>query len=110
MSMNSLIMDTLSTLDVPVSFLDYKGVLTTYITFMEYMGQGASYSDNKETDTEHLMQINIFSKDNYTDLVKQVKDLLTSVGFTRSYETELYENDTFYNHKILRMTINENLN
>jgi len=108
-SVNKQIMDALTPLNIPVSFQNYKGAATTYITFFEYMQQGASYSDNNETNTEHFLQVDVWSKVDYTSIVAQAKTLLTAAGFRRSYETEMYEADILTYHKVLRVVMNEEI-
>lgn len=102
MSLNSLIIDTLAPTDVPVDFLTYGGANTTYITFFEYNQQGVLFGDDEELNTRHSIQVDIWSKDNYISLVKQVKTLLKGIGFTRNFETEFHEKDTQTYHKVMR--------
>jgi hypothetical protein len=105
--MNNLIVETLTPLNVPVSFQTYIGTAITYVTFFEYMCQGGSFSDNAESSTDHFLQIDVWSKTDYSDIVTQVKTLLTNVNFHRTYETEQYESDVLTFHKIIRMVYNE---
>lgn len=102
MSLNSLIINNLKPLGVPVAFLNYKGKATTYIRFFEYNQNGALYGDDQELKSRHFIQVDIFSRNDYTDLVKQVKDKLKTIGFIRNFETEMYETDTDFYHKVLR--------
>lgn len=102
MSLNSLIISTLKTLGVPVAFQTYKGTESTYITFFEFNQTAHEKADDVETKTRHSIQVDVFSNGDYTALVQQVKDSLISVGFTRSMETEYYEDDLNIYHKILR--------
>jgi hypothetical protein len=102
MSLNKLIIDTLSPLGVPVNFQRYTGNETTYITFFEYNQQPGLNADDSEQVTEHYIQVDIWSKGDYTNLVQQVKDALNGVGFFRTSETELYEPDTQIFHKVIR--------
>jgi len=107
--MNELIIATLKPLGIPVCSLYYQGIETTYITFFELIAQGGSWANNKETNTEHHVQIDIWSKDNYTDIVTQTKTLLKNIDFHRNYETEMYESDTKTFHKIIRVIKNEDI-
>lgn len=107
MSLNSLIINTLKPLGIPVKFqtLSEKEKLSdpsSYITFFEYNQRSALDSDDEETLTRHFIQVDIWSKVDYTDLVKQVKENLKQVGFSRNFETELYETDTKIFHKVIR--------
>ena len=105
--MNKQIIDALKNLSVPVSFQTYSGTATTYITFSKYLENVESYADNKETSISNYIQVNVFSKGDYTTLVDSALDALKTVGFRRTYVTELYENDTKLYHKVIRITKNE---
>lgn len=102
MNLNSLIIESLSDLNVPVAFLNYTGDKKTYIRFFEY-DQGAELSaDNEELYTGHYIQVDVFSPSNYFEIVEGVKRNLKNVGFKKNFETELYEDDTKLYHKVLR--------
>lgn len=102
--MNNLILTTLKPLvNNQVGFLKYSGTATTYITFFEILQQGQAYADNTEIATSRNYQIDIFTKGSYTELAKQVIAALKAVGFKRSTENDLYEPDTGYYHKVIRL-------
>lgn len=106
--MNKLILDTLRHIDIPIAFQKYRGKQTTYCTFFTYLEQGEVYADDNEIITGQYVQVDIYSKGNYVPYVTQIKELLTSNGFRRTYETELYEDDTNYFHKVLRFSYAKN--
>jgi hypothetical protein len=97
-----MIVDTLKPINIPVSFQKYTGKAKTYITFHEYFTSGEEYEDDLEFYTGHYIQIDIWSKDDYTDIVKEVIDRLKNIGFKRLNEADLYESDTGIYHKSLR--------
>ena len=67
--------------------------------FNKYLQQGEGYSEDDEELTGHYIQLNLFSKNDNTTLVKQLKELLISANFKRLNEYEFYESDTcYYNH------------
>lgn len=107
MSLNKLIMDTLKPTGVPVSFQTYTGTASTYITFFEYNQNAALNADDEEITTNYSIQVDIWSKGDYTSIVKQAKDLMKQAGFRRTTETELYEPDTKIFHKVLRFSFVE---
>jgi hypothetical protein len=102
MNLNSLVVDTIKNLGVPVSFQNYTGKEPTYITFFEYNQQGEEYADDTEIGTGHFIQIDIWSKSDYIMLVESVKNSLIKAGFWRLSEIDLYENDTNIYHKGMR--------
>lgn len=108
MDINKLIINTLKPINVPVNFEFYKGDETTYITFSEYLQQGEVFSDDEENATGHYIQVNVFSKKNYSKIVDQVKKLLIEQGFIRKTEHGLYETDTQIYHRVIRFFYMEN--
>lgn len=99
---NKLIINTLKPLSVPVCFQKYTGKANTYITFHEYIESGEFFEEDEEVFTGHYIQVDVWSKDDYTVLAKSIKDLLQTVGFKRLDEADLYEKDTDLYHKGIR--------
>lgn len=99
-----MIINALKPLNVPVAFQTYKGNSSTYIRFFEYNQTGALYGEDRELKSNHYIQVDVFSKNDYTELVQQVKDKLKALGFIRKMETELYEADTDFYHKVIRFS------
>ena len=109
LDINNLIETTLKPTDLPISFQVHSGVATTYITYTEYLGQAETFSDDEDETEGHYVQINVYSKENYNNIVKQVKALMKKAGFGRTTEINLYENDTKLFHKGIRYFYEENL-
>ena len=99
---NQLIISALAPLGIPVSNLKYSGIATTYITFFCYNEQGEAWAENKEIATGFYMQVDVWSKGDFTAIVEQVKTLLEGAGLARTYATEMYEDDTKIYHKATR--------
>ena len=99
---NKLIMDTLKPLNVPISFQKSSSKTFPYITFFEYLDQGEVYSDDIENCAGHYIQVDIWSKDDYSTLKEQVVDLLEQQGFKRQSGQDLYETDTQIYHRVIR--------
>ncbi|KOA76597.1 hypothetical protein ADU78_05795 [Clostridium botulinum] len=108
MNINNLIINTLKPIGVPAVFEFYAGSETTYITFSEYLQQGEVFCDDEEQATGHYIQVNVFSKKNYSKVVDQVKVLLKEKGFIRKTEHGLYEPDTQIYHRVIRFFYVEN--
>ena len=104
---NTLVMDTLSPLKIPVSFQKYTGNETAYITFFEYLQQSESFADNMETCIGHYIQVDVWSKEDYTILVDSIVNEMTKAGFRKTTQTEMYENETQTYHKVLRFFYEE---
>jgi len=102
---NSLVMTKLKLLGVPVSFRTYSGKASTYITFFCYNEQGEDWAENSEIATGYSIQVDIWSKGDYSDLAVQVRIALETVGFKRTTAQDLpYEPDTALFHKALRFS------
>ncbi|MBT2735136.1 hypothetical protein [Bacillus sp. ISL-7] len=101
MSLNSLIITELKPL-APTFYLTYSGSIFPHITFFEFNQQSALNADDSEEMTSYSIQVDIWSLNDYTSLVDQVKTSLQAIGFRRTNETEFYENDTKIYHKVLR--------
>ena len=99
---HKLIMDTLKPLNIPVSFQKYSEKAETYITFHEYMTSGEGYEEDEEMLTGHYVQVDVWTKSDYTELVGKIRSAVLSAGFKRLNEIDLYEEDTKIYHKAMR--------
>lgn len=102
MNYKKLIRDTLVPLGVPVEFSNYSGDETTYITFFRYNEQGEEWAEDEEIATGYYIQVDIWSKSDYTILEDQVKAAMISAGFSRSSAQDFYEKDTGIYHAAIR--------
>ena len=102
---NSLILQALRPLRVPVSFQKYSGKESTYITFFSYLEQGEQYADNEEKETGYYIQLDVWSKNDYTELVENVTNAMKAAGFRRTSAVDLFEEDTKIYHKAIRFFI-----
>lgn len=99
MVINKIVLETLASLEVPVAFQKYSGKDSTYITFHEYLQNGEDFSEDQESQTGHYIQVDVWSKSDYTALVTMVKSRLLAAGFHRLNEADFYESDTALYHK-----------
>lgn len=102
---NGLVMKALKPLDFPVSFQKYSGKEHTYITFFSYLEKGEMYADNEEKVTGHYIQVDIWSKKDYTSIYKKVENVMKAAGFRRTSAADLFEKDTKIYHKAIRYFI-----
>ncbi len=75
---------------------------TPYIEYEIFDENGEDYAENKEIATNYYIQIDIFSKGDYTDLENLIKEKMLNAGFERSMCADLYEEDTQFYHKAMR--------
>jgi hypothetical protein len=94
--------------NIPVSFLNYEGKSTTYITYQSINNSGSLSGDNEIIGYIDYYDIDIYSKSNYFNIVKEVKKIMKANGFmwqpSMSSE-DMFEDDTGYYHKTLCFAI-----
>ena len=102
MSINKEIISALKDINVPVRFQTFSGREETYITFFTYLDKPELHSDDKEAVTGYYIQIDIWSKTDYTEIAKEVHQSMLTQGFTKLNFYDLYEEDTKTYHKVMR--------
>jgi hypothetical protein len=102
MSINQDVMEALKDTGVPVSFQTYTGTADAYITFFTYLDKPEQHADDKETITGHYVQVDVWSKGDYTDLVNAVHKRMLVAGFIKQSFYDLYEQDFKIYHKAMR--------
>lgn len=75
------------------------------LTFMFVDETGEVFADDKEIETAYMLQVDIWSKDDYTAITEQVKTKLAEIGLHRQAAYDDYETGTQIYHKILRFPI-----
>ena len=79
-----------------------KELYLEYEIINEY---GAEYSEGTEDYTTYIVQIDIFSTGDYTQLEETVKKIMIQNGFSRDMANDLYEKETSLYHKAMRFNI-----
>ena len=102
MSINQEVLQALKDIGVPVSFQNYTGSADTYITFFTYLDKPEQHADDAELITGHYVQVDVWSKTDYTDLVKSIHQKMLTAGFTKQNFYDLYEQDLGIYHKAMR--------
>jgi len=102
MNYKKKIKDALTSLNVPLEFQNYTGSATTYITYFCYTEQGEAWAENEEIATGYYVQVDIWSKANYTTLEGQVMAAMIAAGFNRTSAQDLFEKDPKIFHKAIR--------
>ncbi|MGG3623863.1 hypothetical protein ABES25_09960 [Bacillus gobiensis] len=92
-----LVDSILNPLQIPVNFMENPDEVkpASFITFFEYNQQAYVRANDEEKKTVHYIQVDFFTRDTtvYTQIVKQIKDLLIANGFIRRNEQDLYDSD-----------------
>mgnify|MGYP001061176295 FL=1 len=102
MSVNQDILQALGDIGVPVAFQNYTGKDNTYITFFTYLDKPEQHADDAELITGHYVQVDVWSKTDYTELVKTIHQKMLTAGFTKQNFYDLYEQDLEIYHKAMR--------
>ena len=99
---NKIVMDALKNIGVPVSFQTYGGKKDPYITFFTYLDKGEQFADDGEVITGYYVQIDIWSKKDYTQVSKEEHERMIERGFIKKGFYDLYEDDLKIYHKVMR--------
>lgn len=104
MSFNSFVKSILDPIGVPVAYATYTGTASEYIIFNEWNIPGL-HADDKESQTNHTVQIDIFAKGNFIQLADEVRSRMIAAGFMKIFEdpAEYIDNTKMY-RKILRFS------
>lgn len=99
---------TVDGVSVPVSFLYYEGHGEPYITYMQTDADSSYSGDDELLGYADYYDVDIYSKGDYTNIVKSVKALLKANDFVwqpSRTSPDMYETDTGYYHKTLCFAI-----
>ena len=102
MSINKEVLSALKDIQVPVRFQTYTGNEETYITFFTYLDRPEQHADDVEATTGYYVQIDIWSKSDYTEIAKEVHQSMLTANFTKLNLYDLYEEDLKIYHKVMR--------
>lgn len=84
---------------VPIAFLSYTGKAATYLTYYTWQEQPENFFDDEYHAEIVYCTIDIFSKGNFKNILKKVKQRLKETGFTwMDNGPESFEKDTGYYH------------
>lgn len=93
---------------IPVSFLQYTGEETTYITYQNINISGTLAGDDDILGYIDYYDFDIYSKNNYFAIVRELKKVLKNNGFTwqpSMSSSDMFEKDTGFYHKTLCFAI-----
>ncbi|AJA49530.1 hypothetical protein CPAST_c34690 [Clostridium pasteurianum DSM 525 = ATCC 6013] len=101
---NNFIINSLSSLNIPITFQKYSGTASKYITFFTYLNQGEDFSEDEEESTGHYIQLDIWYKTDIGDLAQQIVNLLKIQGFKKLDIRDMpYEADTGIYHTVVSL-------
>lgn len=88
--------------DNTVYFLHAIDPIAPYVEYEIFDESGNAWAEGKEVSTDYYLQVDIFSKGNYSNLENKIKEKMGNAGFERSTTADLYEEDTQLYHKAMR--------
>ena len=94
--------------NIPVTFLNYDGKETTYITYQSIDNSGVLSGDDEIIGYIDYYDFDIYTKGNYFKIVREIKNILKANGFVwqpNMSSGDMYEPDTGYYHKTLCFAI-----
>lgn len=93
---------------IPVSFLRYEGHEDAYVTYQKIDSDYTLICDDELMLYVDFYDFDIYSKGNYTNIIRNIKEILKENGFiwqpARS-SADMYEDDTGYYHITLNFAI-----
>lgn len=105
--LNALKNESILTLtgDNRVYFIHASNPKPPYIEYQVVSERGDFFEEGQEKYTKYLVQVDIFSNGNYTELERAVKTALINEGYCRDQAVDLFEEKTKLYHKAMRFNI-----
>ncbi len=84
---------------IPVSHIDYSGTNDEYVTWQVLTGKPELFANDLILISVYQIDIDVYSKKNYLDIVKKIKKLMKDNDFVWVDDSpEQYERDTEFYH------------
>ena len=98
-------------LEVPVAHLKYKGNEKTYVIWTIIDEIPIFSSDDEITDSEVVVDIDIYSDSNYLKIMKEIKNKMKENEWIWDGDSpEMYEEDTGLYHRTISFKKGRNIN
>lgn len=98
-------------LDVPVAHLKYKGSKKTYVVWTIIDETPSFSSDDEITDSEVVVDIDIYSDSNYLKIMSSIKNKMKENEWIWDGDSqEFFEEDTGLYHRICTFKKERNIN
>ena len=94
------IMQSLSSLGVPVSYQVYGGSENSYFTYFIVTDENVAYGDGQPIASGFHIQLDSWSHGGMDEINELAKGLLQQWGFIYEFGRDLYESDTKMFHRI----------
>ncbi len=73
-----------------------------YIEYEVLNENGSMYAENEEVATIFIVQIDVFTKESYAEIVKAIKNVMKENGLMKEFGGSRYEEDSKLFHYVLR--------
>jgi hypothetical protein len=83
--------EILGTMSVPYSYGFYQGTSNIWVVAIVYNVVGAKWTDNTERETRYSIQVTIYSKEDNSTVVEEVKDKMLQAGCSRISESDSFD-------------------
>ncbi|NYB73855.1 DUF3168 domain-containing protein [Sedimentibacter hydroxybenzoicus DSM 7310] len=90
------------TADKKVYLIKGTNATAPYVVYTFIDEWGAEFAENEEIATNYNVQVDIFSKGDFTELANKIKVKMKDNDFYRTSANDFYENDTQLYHCVLR--------
>lgn len=99
MNINPIIEAAFKDFSVPIAFLEYTGKSETYLTYYTWLDKAENFADDESHASVVYCTVDIYSRGNFKNVLKQIKEILKQKGFTWTDNgPETFEKDTGYFH------------
>jgi len=86
--------------DIPIAFIFYKGKANTFLTYASIADNAALSGDDEVLQSIIEYDIDIFTKGNFLNILKEVKKIMKINGWLWIGDSpDMYEEDTCFFHK-----------
>jgi len=96
------------TADKKVYLIKATNATAPYVTYTFIDEWGAEFAENDEIATNYSIQIDVYSKGDFTELVEKIKEKMKDNDFYRTSVNDFYENDTGLYHCAIRFVYTKN--
>lgn len=101
MNLNQKVIAALSSLSIDIVANVYNGTSTEYIVFDYSDERPSNWADDEALEDETYLRVHYFTKTNPKTKKDTIRTLMKNAGFIVVSTDELYEDDTSYNHIIV---------
>ena len=95
---------------IPIAFIKYFGKAETYLTYQGIGNDPTLASDDITIYSLDSIDIDIYTKGNYLNIIKEIKNKMLANDFTWDGDSpDMYEQDTGYYHKTISFVKERNV-